>query len=307
MSFVFVWLVYAVHLASIGEITTQEIQVNEVTVKMRDFEYDENTTYQGWYLIFSFFWTSQFIVALGEIIIAFAVSKWFFSRDKSMIGNTTVLAAICQSLFYHAGTAAFGSLIIAIISTIRTVLAYIQKKAKQTKNKVIVAVLMCLQCCMWALEKFMKFLNKNAYIQTAIFGTSFCQSARSAFFLILRNAVRIGTLSAVSQFVVLIGQLFISVATAGSSYILIDHMLSDKIHSPIAPVLFIVFLSFITASMFMNVFSMVTNTILQCFIADEEMFQGSDQSFSSNSLKAWVENDGSHGRKNSVVTTASSN
>ena len=32
----------------------------------------------------------------------------------------------------------------------------------------------------------MKFLNKNAYIQTAIFGTSFCTSSKEAFFLILR-------------------------------------------------------------------------------------------------------------------------
>ena len=32
----------------------------------------------------------------------------------------------------------------------------------------------------------MRFLNKNAYIQTAIFGSSFCTSAKEAFFLILR-------------------------------------------------------------------------------------------------------------------------
>jgi len=46
--------------------------------------------------------------------------------------------------------------------------------------------MMCLQCFMWCLEKIMKFINKHAYIITAIYGHSFCKSARKAFWLLLR-------------------------------------------------------------------------------------------------------------------------
>ena len=48
------------------------------------------------------------------------------------------------------------------------------------------------------IEKCMKFINKNAYIQTAIFGYHFCKAAKCAFFLILRNIARIMALSIVS-------------------------------------------------------------------------------------------------------------
>lgn len=291
-AFAAIWTIYTVFLASLGTIKAGQIEVNGVTVTVRDFEYDKQTEYQGWFLLFCFFWTSQFIIALGEIIIALSAAKWFFTRDKSSIGNRTVLKSIFQTLFFHTGTAAFGSLVIAVISMIRAILMYIQKKTSGTRNKVMSAILACLHCFMCCLEKFMKFLNKNAYIQTAIFGTSFCRSAKQAFFLILRNVSRVGTLSAISEIVVLIGKIFVAVVTAGCSYIFIDRYLGQELSSPVAPVIFVTFLSYFAGSMFMNVFSMVTSTILQCFIADEEMFGGTDESYSSETLSTWVESNG---------------
>ena len=86
---------------------------------------------------------------------------------------------------------------------------YFQRKAKDSGNKLAEMVLACLQCVMWCVEKCMKFINKNAYIQTAIFGYSFCKAARCAFFLILRNILRIGVVSVVSEFILIIGRIFV--------------------------------------------------------------------------------------------------
>ena len=49
-------------------------------------------------------------------------------------------------------------------------LSYVQKKAAKAGNgtaaaKVLQVVLCCLQSCLWCVERCMKFLNKNAYIQ----------------------------------------------------------------------------------------------------------------------------------------------
>ncbi len=52
----------------------------------------------------------------------------------------------------------------------------------------------------------MKFLNKNAYIQTAIFGYSFCTAAKKAFFLIARNIMRVMAVGVVSQVVLILGK-----------------------------------------------------------------------------------------------------
>ena len=105
------------------------------------------------YMVFIYFWSSEFIIALGQIILALAVSTWYFTRDKGKIGNSTVVWSFRQGAFYHWGTAAFGSLIIAIIKTIRAMIKYVQKKCKNLKNpvakKIAMAVLCCIDCCMW--------------------------------------------------------------------------------------------------------------------------------------------------------------
>ncbi len=118
------------------------------------------------------------------------VAKWYFLRDKSSIGSATVITSISTSMIYHSGTAAFGALLIAIVKMIRSFIAYLQRKAEEMNSSIAKAVLCCCQCCFFCLEKCMRFLNKNAYIQTAIFGSSFCTSAREAFFLILRYVTR---------------------------------------------------------------------------------------------------------------------
>jgi hypothetical protein len=191
-------------------------------------------------------------------------------------------------MWYHMGTAAFGSLIIAIIKTIRVIVAYLQKKAKKSGNAFAKAVLCCIQCCMWCLEKCMKFLNKNAYIQTAIFGYSFCKAAKKAFFLILRNILRISAVAMVSQFVLIIGKLFVCVVASAAGYFVIQSQLSDDLYGMWVPVLFLIFLSYFTADMFNEVFGMAISTILQCFVADEEMFANPSERFADGDLASTI-------------------
>jgi Plasma-membrane choline transporter len=111
------------------------------------------------------------------------------------------------------------SLLLLLLQTIRAVIAYFQKKAKATGNKIAQYALCCCQCCFWCLEKCMKFLNKNAYIQTALFSTSFCKSSREAFYLIARNIARVGAVGVISEFVIIIMKLVICLATMGATYL----------------------------------------------------------------------------------------
>lgn len=180
---------------------------------------------------------------------------------------------------HHLGTIAFGSLIIAVIKTIRAILTYIQKKAKKSKNKVLEYVICLIQCCMVCLEKIMKFMNKNAYIITAIYATSFCSSARKAFFLLLRNILRVAAVNMVAGFLLFIGSLFIPLVTTFLCYLALayDDPLSAEVNGIISPLVFTFILSYWVSSMFLEIFGMGIETILMCFIADEEMFKPEDR------------------------------
>lgn len=215
-----------------------------------------------------------------------ATSFWYFARDKSTVGNRTVLKSVKWAMTFHFGTAAFGSLIIAIIKTIRAVVRYIQKQAKKSRFARVVKVVLCaIQCCLWCVEKCMKFINKNAYIQTAIFGYSFCTAARKAFFLILRNLKRITAVAMVAGVVLFMGKLIVPVAVAFVAYNVLQSL---DLHGIFLPLVITFVISFMTMEMFNEVFDMCIATVLQCYVADEEMIDNPADRFASGSLRSCV-------------------
>ncbi len=77
-------------------------------------------------------------------------------------------------MLYHLGTVAFGSLIIAVIRMVRTVLSYIEEKLKKYNNDLTRCLICMCKCCLYCLEKFMRFINRNAYIMCAVKVAYFC-------------------------------------------------------------------------------------------------------------------------------------
>mmetsp|Transcript_3147 Transcript_3147/g.4913 ORF Transcript_3147/g.4913 Transcript_3147/m.4913 type:complete len:688 (+) Transcript_3147:32-2095(+) len=275
--FLVFWVIYCVYLASSGDI---EIHSAEYTYQgttsqynYRTFNYKPNTRYAFLYLLFTFFWTSEFIVAVGQLVVALAFAAWYFTRDKSTINSGTVWWALRTTILHHLGTAAFGSLIVAIIRTIRAVVMYFQKKMKKLHNKLAEYILGCIQCCLTCLEKCIKFINKHAYIICAIYSYPFCKATRKAFFLLLRNILRVAAVNMISTFVLLLGKVFIAATTTFLCYLAIIYSVdNDKIEGIVAPLFLVFILAFWIATMFLEIFAMGIETILYCFIADEEMF-----------------------------------
>ena len=271
-----VFAFYGVHLASMGSINVWEFPIDidsGAEIAVRTYDFDGMVEGMAWFLLFSAFWTSNFIVAVGDLVVAMSVARWYFHKDKRRVGSCTVFGSICNTLLYHTGTLAFGSLLIAIVQIIRVILERIRRSLKKYDNKVVNSIICCCQCCFCMLEACIKFLNKNAYIQTAIFGTGFLQSARQAMYLMVRNVGRIGAVSYVSASILIVGKLFISAITTSLSYLaLIDA--EDEINHVAGPLVVIFFISYIVSDIFMDVFNMGIKSILHCFVADEEMFGG---------------------------------
>jgi choline transporter-like protein 2/4/5 len=299
--FVVIWVVYASYLASMGEFMTEQIEtLPGYSISVRYFTFSDFVKKCGWYMLFCFFWTGNFVIAIGEIIFAMSISKWYFARDKTKIGSGAVISSIVTSVWYHTGTAAFGSLIIAIIQMIRSFIAYLQRKANEMDSSLAKAVLCCFQCIVLCFEKCFKFLNKNAYIQTAIFGSSFCTSAKEAYCLIMRNAARIMAITYVSGGVVFVGKIFITTLTTGVAYFVLDYELHEDLYSNAGPLFFIALSAWFVAGMFMGVFDMSIAAILHCFVADEEMF-GDSQMYAEGSLKTWIDDHGKKSHKRSCL------
>lgn len=186
------WTIYIwIMLATSGSNVTSKVQVYANSTAGQDFEPNTVFNYLTIYQAFWFFWSYNFLLAIAQCSIAGSVAAWYWTMDKSKMAPRPVMTALWRTLRYHLGSMAFGSLIIAIIQTIRAVLTYMQYQLKRSKeNKFAQYLLSCLQCCFLCLERFLKFINKNAYIEIAVYGYSFCEASKVAFTLLVRNAVR---------------------------------------------------------------------------------------------------------------------
>jgi len=215
------------------------------------------------FAFFSLLWNNALLVALGQVIIAGACATWFFAGKKPLSRSTW------NAFRYHFGSLAFGSFIISIVQFIRWCLYYLQKQAEAQKNRVMVVVLKVVQCCLWCFEKCLKFLCKNAYIQVAIMGTNFCTSAKNAFYLILRNAARFGFLEILGWVLESLGFAVIAMSTSVLGFSVLDALHPEVM--PMGPMLLYILIACLTAKLFISVFSLAVDSMLQCYIAAEEL------------------------------------
>jgi len=220
------------------------------------------------YAFFSLLWHNDFLIALGQCIIAGAAGTWFFAPNNEKISTPKVCKAVWNALFWHPGSLAFGALILAIVQFLKWWMYYLSQQAKAQKNRVAVLIFKLLGNLLACFERCIKFLNKNAYIQIALRGTNFCTSAKNAFTLILENWVRFGVLAMLGSCIRFVGCCFILIMTGVTGYFLLQHMYPEV--SPIASVLLYLVVGYLAAMLTMNVFGLAMDTALQCLIISEE-------------------------------------
>ncbi|CAK9013067.1 unnamed protein product [Durusdinium trenchii] len=110
---------------------------------------------------FMLLWNNAFNIACGQFIVAGAAAAWFFTPNSEKGKKGVVRQSLFWAFRYHFGSLAFGSFIIAVVEFIRYTLLYLQKQAEAQKNRVMVCILRITRCCLWCLEKFIKFINKS--------------------------------------------------------------------------------------------------------------------------------------------------
>lgn len=259
-----------VFIVSVGD-----IKQNSQGYCWASVEWNTNVRYALCYFIFGALWKTCFIDALGEFIIAGACSIWYWSIGSEAGAHNPIRRALSWAFFKHLGSLAFGSLILAIVKFIRLVFEYINRQMKQAggdDNQVMKYIINCTRCFLACLERFISFLNRNAYIQIAITGQNFCSSAKDAVKLLLCNPVRTAILNGLGGILLWVGELLIIASTTVICYACLTKVpaISDGISSAVFPLIICLVISGAIGSLFMSVYGMACDTILLSFLMDEE-------------------------------------
>ncbi|XP_052860619.1 choline transporter-like 1 isoform X2 [Anopheles cruzii] len=218
-----------------------------------------------WIYIIGLIWTSEFIFACQQLAIAGAVAFWYFRKPT----DTPVLHAIAKLVKYHLGSVAKGSLIITIFKIPRLILTYLYAKLKRHQQEGSECASCCLRCCIcsfWLLEKFIRYLNHNAYTVIAIEGVNFCPAAKIAWNALVTNALQVATINGIGDLVLFLGKLAVA-ALCGLISILLLRDNAD-LHFYMAPVIIITVFAFFVAHIMLSLYEMVVDTLFLCVCED---------------------------------------
>lgn len=225
------------------------------------------------YHVFALLWINAFIIGCVQFIIGASTCQWYFTVKTDSKGRNTIPTSISWLFKYHWASIAMGSLIIAICQMIRLVFEYYRKKMSiiEKTNPLVKVLFMSTRYCLWCLEKCVKYISKNAYIQVALANTSFLPSAISAFCLILKNAHRFGFANTIGTVYMIFGAFFISSTTSFGTYAFLTNYDGLDITSPIPTTIVMAIISIMISHQFLSIFSFSSDAILQSYLLDEEL------------------------------------
>lgn len=247
---------------------------------LRTFEYRESEYYYLAFYIFMMFWLFEIVGALCQFMLIYTVEIWYFvpykSGSKRDIPSGLLLRGAMLGLLCHMGSIAMGACLVATLRLFRMIGSVLAKQQEKQNNAVGSATAKCCVCVLTCFERFVKVINKNAYMDVAMHSNTFCTAASESFKWMMGEILSVSVLNGVTWVLQAAGIGTVSVAGAGGTYLLIKTvpMFSDPgqetfVPNPEAICIAAAVISALVAWSFMMVFDIVSDTILFCFVIDQ--------------------------------------
>ncbi|KAI9332914.1 plasma-membrane choline transporter-domain-containing protein [Zopfochytrium polystomum] len=228
------------------------------------------------YHILGSFWGLCFLQGVNQLTIAGAFASYYWTMDKSNLPPRPVTRSLYRTVRYHLGSVALGSLLIAVVQTIRVLTWVSAKQVAKTRRRCLIWIFGCLNGLLAMLHRVVKFINKNAYIKIAIDGQAFCAACGSAMGLIVRNGLKLVAVSFVAEYVLTLSTLCVTMVTVLIFYgILSSKKDSLELNFIFVPLLIVGLEAFLIGVGFLSVYRMGIDTIFLSFLEDGERNDGS--------------------------------
>ncbi|XP_044736972.1 choline transporter-like 1 isoform X2 [Chrysoperla carnea] len=243
-----------------GVTPTGNIAANEFKMKFADPTW---VKYMWWVYFIGLIWTAEFIMACQSMVIAGAVAHWFYrNRYKN---SDHVSYAVCKLMKYHLGSVAKGSFLITLFKIPRLILTYLYAKLQKHNDagsEIAKCFLRCCICCFYCLERFIRYLNHNAYTVIAIDGVPFCSAAATAFEVLSANALTVATINSVGDFILFLGKCFVTAITGTVGLYFFKR--NEKLTFYAAPTLVTCIFAFFIAHCILSLYEMVLDSLYLC-------------------------------------------
>ncbi|KAJ1173377.1 hypothetical protein NDU88_005213 [Pleurodeles waltl] len=268
---IFFWVFWVAVLLSLGTAGTAQV----VSKGQVEYQTLAGIRYMWWYHLVGLVWTSEFILACQQMVIARTVVSLYFNRAKDNPAPHPILNSLSVLFCYHQGTVVKGSFLLTLVRVPRIIFMGLLNLLKEKGNCCTRCISKCCSCCLWCLERLLLHLNQDAYIATAINGTNFCTSAKDACSILSKSSISVASLNCFGDCLIFLGKVFVVCFTVFGGLMAFNY--HRELHVWVIPLLLVAFFAYLVAHSFLSVFEMVVDSLFLCYIIDIETNDGSTE------------------------------
>ena len=175
----FLWAYNFQHIFNSPWMKTQESTI-QVTDDVYGTHAEEQVTVAGGFAIFglvlSFYWTWQVLSNVVHTSLAGTTGTWWFVPDEaSSCCSKGLTDSIFRSITYSFGSICLGSLLVAIIETLRSML-----KSRARDRGIFGAI---AQCLLYYIERLAEYFNRWAFVYVGLYGYSYFKAGKNVLTL----------------------------------------------------------------------------------------------------------------------------
>ena len=120
------------------------------------------------------FWHSMVCMNVAHVVCCGVMASWFYGQETEGVTAGAFKRAITTSF----GSICLGSLLTAIMRALKVLADAAKDNAKDGNNGAAAVVFACIACLLECLGDILEYFNTYVYVQVAIFGKSYWQSAK---------------------------------------------------------------------------------------------------------------------------------
>jgi len=153
--------------------------------------------------IFTFYWVAETIRNVTHVTVAGSHASWYFQSDNFRVSNPT-LASFRRAATYSFGSICFGSLIVAILQTLRRLCQMM--RFQNSRNAILIILSIVARVLLVVIEALVRFFNKYIFVLVAISGQSYITCAKktlevfgeNGFEMVMQNNIVVAMIGATS-------------------------------------------------------------------------------------------------------------
>eukprot|EP00002_Diphylleia_rotans_P030794 TRINITY_DN6369_c0_g1_i1.p1 TRINITY_DN6369_c0_g1~~TRINITY_DN6369_c0_g1_i1.p1 ORF type:complete len:522 (+),score=90.27 TRINITY_DN6369_c0_g1_i1:49-1614(+) len=220
------------------------------------------------FLMLSYVWTSEVLKNVVHVTVAGTTATWYFHATTR---KDPTLQSFKRATTTSFGSICFGSLLVAIMRIIRYIAESARKQSDSDSGEkgLFSLVFMCIgECIIRILGRLLEIFNYFAYIQIAIYGSTFIQAGKDAWSLFKSSGMELLVNNNLMDGVVFLLHLLGGVITGLTTGIWYAYAVGGNDWILIALLGFLI--GYLILGLVMSVVSSGVNTIFVCYAEDPQ-------------------------------------